>query len=255
MIRVAINGILGRMGGELSAAILKDESLALVGGIDTLETFYSDKICVSIDPDEILNEADVAVDFSSPEGAAAIAEACRKRRVPLISGTTGLSEPQQSRLLELAKQVAVVQAFNFSQGINLLINLIQKAAAALQGKFDGEIVEIHHRNKKDSPSGTALLLARALLQGLGAPEEENIRFGRQGFQAERGPEIALHSLRGGSVVGEHQVHFLGSHENIVITHQALSRSIFVEGVLRAVRWIPSQKPGYYTMQDVLGLKA
>lgn len=254
MIRVAINGIWGRMGQELSAAILKDESLALVGGIDTLETFYSEKFCVSTNPDEILTEADVALDFSSPEGAAAIAEACRKHRVPLISGTTGLSEAQQSRLRELASHVAVVQAFNFSQGINLLINLIQKAAAALRGKFDGEIVEIHHRNKKDSPSGTALLLARALLQGLGVPEKENILFGRQGFQAQRGPEITLHSLRGGSVVGEHQVHFLGNHENIVITHQALSRAVFVEGALRAVHWIPSQKPGYYTMQDVLGLK-
>lgn len=255
MIRVAINGILGRMGRELSAAILKEESLALVGGIDTLETFYSDEICVSVNPDDILTEADVALDFSSPEGAAAIAKACRKHRVSLISGTTGLSKPQQSRLRELAKQVAVVQSFNFSLGINLLINLVQKTAGTLKGNFDGEIVEIHHRNKKDSPSGTALLLARALLQGLGTPEQENIRFGRQGFQAERGPEITLHSLRGGSVVGEHQVHFLGNYENIVFTHQALSRSVFVEGVLRAVRWIPSQKPGYYTMQNVLGLKA
>lgn len=254
MIGIAINGILGRMGQELTAAIMKQDDLFIVGGIDTVETFHSDEICVSFNPDEVLPDADIVVDFSSGEGTFRITEACQKRSLPLITGTTGLSKKQQERVMQLSQTVPVVQAFNFSLGINLLINLLEKAADVLKGTFDGEIIDIHHRKKKDSPSGTALLLARALAKSLGLPEEEAIRYGRQGKNLERGSEIALHSLRGGSVIGEHQVHMLCDHETIVITHKALSRCAFVDGVLRAARWIGSQKPGYYTMQDVLDLK-
>ena len=254
MVRVAINGILGRMGQELTAAISKEDDLILVGGVDTLETFFADEICVSTNPDEILPEADLVVDFSSPEGTVMIAKACQKKNLPLITGTTGLSEEQQAQLKQLAKKAPVVQALNFSLGINILLNLLQDAAQVLKGNFDGEIVEIHHRKKKDSPSGTALLLARTLMNSLGLAEKESLQFGRHGKELERGQEIALHSLRGGSVVGEHQVHLFCNHETITITHQALSRSVFVDGVLRAARWICSQRPGHYTMQDVLNLK-
>jgi len=242
------------MGQELTAAIGKQEDLILTGGIDTLETFYADEICVSTNPDKILAEADLVVDFSSGEGAATIARACKKRNLPLITGTTGLSEEQQAQLSQLAKKAPVVQALNFSLGINILLNLLQNIAEVLKGHFDGEIVEIHHRKKKDSPSGTALLLAKTLINALGLPEAETLQFGRHGNALERGKEIALHSLRGGSVVGEHQVHLFCEHETITITHKALSRSVFVDGVLRAARWICSQKPGYYTMQDVLKFK-
>lgn len=254
MIRIAINGILGKMGQELTAAITKQEDLFIVGGIDTVETFHSEEICVSFNPDDVLPDVDIVVDFSSGEGTFTITEACQKRSLPLITGTTGLSKKQQEKVMQLSQTVPVVQAFNFSLGINLMINLLEKAADVLKGTFDGEIIDIHHRNKKDSPSGTALLLARTLTKSLGLPEDESIHFGRHGKPLERGNEITLHSLRGGSVIGEHQVHMLCNHESIVITHKALSRSIFVDGVLRAARWIGSQKPGYYTMQNVLDLK-
>lgn len=254
MVRIAINGILGKMGQELTAAITKQEDLFIVGGIDTVETFHSEEICVSFNPDDVLPDADIVVDFSSGEGTFTIADACRKRSLPLVTGTTGLSKKQQERVMQLSQTVPVVQAFNFSLGINLLINLLEKAADVLKGNFDGEIIDIHHRNKKDSPSGTALLLAKTLAKSLGLPEEESLHFGRHGKTLERGREITLHSLRGGSVIGEHQVHMLCNHESIVITHKALSRSVFADGVLRAARWIGSQKPGYYTMQDVLDLK-
>jgi 4-hydroxy-tetrahydrodipicolinate reductase len=253
MVRIAINGILGRMGQELTAAIMKQDGFILVGGTDTLETFYSEEICVSTDPEEILPDAELVIDFSSGEGTAAIAEACLKKSLPFITGTTGLSKEQQAIVMKLSTKVPVVQAFNFSLGINLLINLLQNAAGVLNENFDGEIIDIHHRNKKDSPSGTALLLAKTLANSLGL-SGDNVQFGRHGDKLERGPEITLHSLRGGSVIGEHQVHLLCNHETIVLTHKALSRCAFVDGVLRAARWITSQKPGYYTMQDVLKLK-
>ncbi|RMI24686.1 MAG: 4-hydroxy-tetrahydrodipicolinate reductase [Calditrichaeota bacterium] len=255
MIRVAINGILGRMGQELASAISRDEDLILVGGIDTLETFHEDRIAVTTNPDEILGDADVVVDFSSPQGTATIARSCRQHHRPLITGTTGLSRDQQKLVEQLAENVPVVQSFNFSLGINLLIDILQKTARVLKDGFDVEIIDVHHRGKKDAPSGTALTLARVLAQTMGLNESQAIQVGRKGKNLKRGHEIVIHSLRGGAIIGEHQVHFLCGHETINITHKALSRSVFVDGVLRAIYWIPGQKPGYYTMQDVLELKA
>ncbi len=254
MIRVVINGILGRMGREISNAILKDDDLILVGGIDNLETFYSDEIVVTTNPQEVLTDSNIVVDFSSGEGTVSIAKACREKKVSLITGTTGLSEEQQKVLLETSKVVPVIQSFNFSIGINLLVNILQKTAAILEGEFDTEIVDVHHRKKKDAPSGTALLLAETVANSLGIDPEKAIQKGRHGSDLTRGEEITIHSLRGGSVIGEHQVHLYCQHEVIKIFHQACSRQAFVNGLLRAIFWIPDQKPGFYTMQDVLDLK-
>ena len=251
MIRVAINGILGRMGQELTAAIMREEDIFLVGGVDTLETFYANEIVVTTDPAELLKDVDVVVDFSSGKGAAKIASACSKESIPLVTGTTGLTSAEQKKIESLSRVAPVVQAFNFSIGINLLIDIIQKTASILKDNFDTEIVEIHHRYKKDAPSGTALLFAKTLAKTLGLPEDENIRFGRRGSNLSRGNEITIHSLRGGKVIGEHQVHFFCQNEHISFSHHALSRKVFVDGALRAIEWVVSQKPGYYTMQDVL----
>lgn len=253
MIRVAVNGILGRMGQFMVKAILAEESLVLVGGIDTLETFQSEEIFVSTDPAEILPEADVVVDFSSPAGLASITKACHKHAVPLITGTTGIDKNHSRQIRQLAKKVAVVQSFNFSLGINLFLNILAKTAALLGEEFDAEIVEVHHRGKADFPSGTALTLAKTLASARGIDPKKSIVVGRNAESSGRGKEINVHSVRGGSVVGEHQVHLLGACESICLTHQALSRRAFVEGVLRAIYWIGSKEPGYYTMQDVLSI--
>ncbi len=251
MIRIAINGILGKMGREVASAVGKHGDLILVGGVDTLETYYSDEFAVSINPDEIIPEADVVVDFSSGEGAMRIAGACQTHQKPLITGTTGLTTTQQAEIVALSRKMPVVQASNFSPGINFLIHILQQAAEFLKDRFDYEIVEIHHRMKKDAPSGTALLLANTLAEGLKLPKTA-IQSGRSGIQQNREQEIAVHALRGGSVVGEHQVHLLGQYESLVLTHQAHSRKAFVDGVIRAIHWIPGRPPGLYGMGTVLG---
>lgn len=251
MIKIIINGILGKMGKEISRSISKEADMQLVGGIDQRETTLEDGILVSKFADSLLASADLVIDFSMPEGTVEIATACLKFEKPLITGTTGLSTEQQRDIISLSKQAPVVQASNFSIGINLINQLIRTAGQVLKGSVDAEIVETHHRHKKDSPSGTALTLGRTLAQALGA-DEKSFQFGRSGGQMMRENEIAFHSLRGGSVVGEHQVHLLCENENIIITHQALSRAVFVDGVLKAAKWIMAKSPALYDMGDVLG---
>jgi 4-hydroxy-tetrahydrodipicolinate reductase len=251
MTNVIINGILGKMGKEITNALINQNNFKLVGGIDKTEMKLSGEIPVLTSPDNIMTKADLVIDFSLPEGTEKIVNACQKFTKPLITGTTGLTADQQNAIVNLSKEVPVVQASNFSIGINLMNRLIKTAARILKGVADTEIVEIHHRQKKDSPSGTALSLGRTLAKSLGI-DEKSFQFGRSGGQLKRANEIAFHSLRGGSVVGEHQVHFLCENENIIITHQALSRAVFVDGVLKAADWIGSQPAGLYDMADVLG---
>jgi 4-hydroxy-tetrahydrodipicolinate reductase len=251
MIKIIINGILGRMGTEIASHVSKEADMQLIGGIDKTETTLEGGIPVSKSPDNLLPQADLVIDFSLPEGTVEISNACLKFQKPLISGTTGLSVEQQKNIISLSKEAPVVQASNFSIGINLINQLIRMAGQVLKGSVDAEIVETHHRHKKDSPSGTALTLGRTLAGALGA-DEKSFQFGRSGGQLIRENEIAFHSLRGGSVVGEHQVHLLCENENIIITHQALSRAVFVDGILRAAKWIGAQPAGLYDMLDVLG---
>ncbi len=253
MIHVILNGILGRMGTEITKSFLNQKDIKLIGGVDKTEKMVGDGIPVSKSPDEILPDADLSIDFSLPEGTVEIAQSCLKFKKPLVTGTTGLSEKQQKAIINLSKEVPVVQASNFSIGINLMNQLIRTAAKILRGAVDAEIVETHHRHKKDAPSGTALMLGRNLAEVLEV-DEESFRLGRSGGNLTRENEIAFHSLRGGSVIGEHQVHFLCENENINITHQALSRAVFVDGVLKAVKWISSQPAGLYDMKDVLGFE-
>ncbi len=253
MIRIVVNGILGRMGQAVASEVLAQEDLVLSGGVDTLETYHADEIVVSTDADEVLVDTDVVIDFSSPAGLSNIASQCRQKKIPMVTGTTALSGSEKDQLIGLAEVVPVVQSYNFSPGINLLLNLLQQTARVLEGEYDAEIVDIHHRRKKDSPSGTALLLARTLAGAAGSSADDAIRLGRSGNDLSREDEIGIHSLRGGSVVGEHQVHFFTENENIVITHQSLSRRGFAAGAIRAAEWVVEQKPGLYTMANVLEL--
>jgi len=251
MIKIIINGMMGRMGKEIASHISKGADMQLIGGINKIGTTVKDGIPVSISPDNLLPQADLIIDFSLPEGTVKIANACLKFKKPLITGTTGLSAEQQRDISNLSKQEPVVQASNFSIGITLINQLIRTAGQVLKGSVDAEIVETHHRHKQDSPSGTALTLGRTLAGALGA-DEKSFQFGRSGGQLKREDEIGFHSLRGGSVVGEHQVHLLCENENIIITHQALSRAVFVDGILKAAKWIIAKPPGLYDMRDVLG---
>lgn len=263
MIAIAVNGAAGRMGRSLAALAREQADLRIAGGIDLGGVDSAEAMAIGyprIVPlaraDAVLAEADVLLDFSSPAGLAALLD---DKLAPLagkalVVGTTGLGEKELARLEAAQQRVAVLASANFSIGINLLLRLVEQAARALPAaRFDVEIVERHHRRKVDSPSGTALALGRAVAEGRGRSLEGLRRDGRSGRTGERPTgEIAFHALRGGEVVGEHQVLFLGARERVELAHVAADRALFAEGALEAARWLAGKPPGQYSMSQVLG---
>jgi 4-hydroxy-tetrahydrodipicolinate reductase len=197
---------------------------------------------------------DVIVDFSSPAATAGLLRLAVEHRKPIVIGTTGHAADAKQRLLVLAGQLPCVWAGNFSVGVNLLFHLTQTAAGILNADYDAEIVEMHHRFKKDAPSGTAARLLDIILQERKLTPDA-LRHGRQGVTGERSPrEVGVHALRGGDVVGDHTVIFAALGERLELTHKASDRAIFARGALRAAQWVISQPPGVYDMQHVLGLR-
>ncbi len=264
MIGVGIPGAAGRMGRELIQAVAAAEDLhlaaasempgatclgqdaGLVAGITPLN------VTVGADNGDLVCLAEGVVDFSSPASLAQIAPLCAERGIPLVVGTTGLNEEQQGLLKKAAATAQVVFAPNMSVGVNLLFKLVDEAARLLGPAYHAEVVEAHHRHKKDAPSGTAARLAEILTDALQAPD---VRHGREGLVGERpDAEVGVHAVRGGDVVGEHTVMLLGTGERVELTHRATSRQTFAQGALRALRWAREQPPGLYDMQDVLGLR-
>jgi 4-hydroxy-tetrahydrodipicolinate reductase len=203
----------------------------------------------------IIEKADVVIDFSSHTATPAVAALCAERQKPLVIGTTGLSDEDRSRITGLSARIPIVLSSNFSTGVNTLFWLTRKAAEILGPGFDLEIVEMHHRLKRDAPSGTARTLAEILADVRSQQLERVLRHGRAGIVGERKPEeIGMHSLRGGDVVGDHTVVFAGPGERVELTHKASTRETFANGALRAAQWVAKSPPGLYDMQDVLGLK-
>ncbi len=240
--RILINGAKGRMGQAVAAAA-KEMDLTVGGAVDA-----GDDLAAA------LAGCDVVVDFSSHAATGALLAAAVAQRKPVVLGTTGHGAEEKKRLLALAAQVPCVWAGNFSVGVNLLFALTRRAASVLGSDYDAEVVEMHHRFKKDAPSGTAARLLEIILEErkLGA---EALRHGREGITGERTPtEVGIHALRGGDVVGDHTVMFAALGERLELTHKASDRGIFARGALRAARWVVGQQPGVYDMQDVLGLK-
>ena len=227
----------GKMGTMLSGLIEKDDSLTLAGmiGEGDLDTL-----------DEAL-PCDVIIDFSYPGNLAMILEYAVRTGTPAVIGTTGFDEAQEQTIREAAKTVPVVHANNFSLGVNVMQKLVRDAAKALKG-FDIEVVETHHRMKKDAPSGTA----KTLIRCADPDGEKECVYGRSGMPGARPDrEIGVHSLRGGTVAGEHSVYFFGDLEEVEIRHRADSREIFARGALVAAQFATEAKPGYYDMEDVL----
>jgi 4-hydroxy-tetrahydrodipicolinate reductase len=244
MTNITIVGYKGRMGHVLinSAACIAD--FQLVGKAD-----QGDDIQAAV------SGADVVIDFSFHEVSADVAEISAQQKKPLVIGTTGHSEAEKTRIKKAGTQVPIVWASNYSTGVNTLFWLTRKAAEILGPGFDLEIVEMHHRMKKDAPSGTAATLAEILADVHNQQLKEVIRHGREGIVGERtSAEIGMHSLRGGDVVGDHTVVFAGVGERLELSHKASSRETFANGALRAAQWVLKQKAGIYDMQDVLGLK-
>jgi 4-hydroxy-tetrahydrodipicolinate reductase len=260
---IGINGACGRMGQRLVTLAREDKDLALglaleapgqpQLGHDVGEVAGLGKIGVPVRADVPLQERlDVMIDFSQPEGTMAVLPVCVQRRLPLVVATTGHSPAQRQEIDAAAHEIALLQAPNMSLAVNVVMKLVQQAAAALAGKgFDVEILERHHRFKKDSPSGTALHFARLVQEAMG---QTDLRHGREGLVGERpGHEIGIHAIRVGDNVGEHTIIFSTLGETLELTHRAHTRDCYARGALQAALFLAGKPAGRYTMNDVLGL--
>ena len=244
MIKVIINGSKGRMGQALLACAPKHRGLQVVAQID-----QGDDLAAVVD------QGDVVIDFSAHAATTHVGTLCATHHKALVIGTTGHNDTETFEIKQAKEKIPIVWASNFSTGVNTLFWLTRKAAEILGPDFDLEVVEMHHRLKRDAPSGTAKTLAEILAHVRGLHLKEAARHGRVGIVGERTPaEIGVHSIRGGDVVGDHTVIFANTGERLELTHKASSRETFANGALRAAEWVVKQKPGLYDMQDVLGLK-
>lgn len=258
MIRIVIYGATGRMGRALAAAAREAGDVRVSGGIGE----SANEPAVAGWPDAVIATSlerldarfDVLVDFSSPAGAVRAAEFAASAGMPLVTGTTGLGEPERQALEAAAGKVPVVAAPNFSVGITILLDLVERAARAAGPEADVEILEAHHRHKTDAPSGTALRLGEAVAAQRGKPLDKLACFDRR---AERGPRaagsIGFATLRAGDIIGEHQVVLALAGERLELGHRASDRGIFARGALRAVRWVVDRPAGLHDMRDVLDL--
>jgi 4-hydroxy-tetrahydrodipicolinate reductase len=244
MIKVIITGSKGRMGQMLIACARNIHGLEVVGQVDQGDDLAG-----------VIGGGDVVVDFSAHSATLGVAQLCAKHRKALVIGTTGISDADTVAIKKLKTKIPMVWAANYSTGVNTLFWLTRKAAEILGPDFDLEVVEMHHRLKKDAPSGTAKTLAEILADVRQLHLNEAARHGRVGIVGARTPgEIGIHAIRGGDVVGDHTVIFANVGERVELTHKASSRETFANGALRAAQWLVKQKPGLYDMQDVLGLK-
>ncbi len=263
--KVAIIGATGRMGQALTRAIAEFPGLVLhsavtnpghpEAGRDVGELAGRGALGVRIDTDvaNALRGADVAIDFSSAQVAVATAVACAQARVPLLLGTTGLGEAAKAQLDAAARQVPLIVAANTSLALNVLLSLVRQAAQALPDTYDIEIFEAHHRHKVDAPSGTALVLGQAAAAGRGVSLPAHPRPTGSAPGPRLAGDIGFSVVRGGDVVGEHEVRFLGAGEELTLRHVATDRTIFARGALTGALWLLGKPPGRYTMADVLSL--
>lgn len=243
-LRLVINGARGRMGQALLSCAAADPELTVSAGLDTGDDLAS-----------ALPNCDAVIDFTHADVTEAVTRACVAAGKPLVIGTTGQDNAVRSFVAESARVIPIVFAPNFSVGVNTLFWLTRKAAEILGPDFDLEVLEMHHRLKKDAPSGTARRLAEILAEVRNVQYETDVRHGRAGMVGERSKtEIGMHAIRGGDVVGDHTVIYANVGERVELTHKASSRDTFAKGALRAAKWAFGRAPGLYDMQDVLGLK-
>jgi 4-hydroxy-tetrahydrodipicolinate reductase len=262
--QLIVTGAAGRMGRRIIALAIENGQFDIVGatekaghadlGADAGLLAGAKAINVQLKSTYPSN-ADVMIDFSLPEAVGPGLEYCVNNKVALVLGTTGLTEAQIQQLKNVSSRIAVVQATNMSVGMNVLFSLVGKVARMLGPDYDVEIVEEHHRFKKDAPSGSALSLARNIAAEQGWPFPDCLTHGRSGKETLRRPQtIGMHAVRAGDIVGEHEVIFSSLGETVTLSHSAHSRDNFARGALRAALWLVGKNPGLYSMLDVLGLK-
>ena len=264
-LRIAVAGASGRMGQMLIEAIRQSQDCILAGALDVAASrglgtdaaaFLGQKSGVLIQSDIAagLKDAQLLIDFTRPEGTMAHLAACRALGVKLVIGTTGFSEAQKAEIAAAARDIAIVMAPNMSVGVNVTLKLLEMAAKALNTGYDIEIVEAHHRHKVDAPSGTALKMGEVIAAALGRDLKDCAVFAREGVTGERDPSsIGFATIRGGDVVGDHSVMFMGTGERIEITHKSSSRATYAQGSLRAAGFLADRPSGLFDMFDVLNL--
>jgi 4-hydroxy-tetrahydrodipicolinate reductase len=244
MTKIIIAGANGRMGQALLRCAEQIPAITVSGQIE-----------LGDDLREVMDDADALVDFTFHESTVGFAHICAAHKKAMVIGTTGHTEAERKELLAFGAKIPMVWTSNYSTGVNVLFWLTRKTAEILGPDYDLEIVEMHHRLKKDAPSGTAKTLAQILADTRRQQLDKLLRHGREGLIGERtAAEIGMHSIRGGDVVGDHTVIFAASGERVELTHKASNREAFAGGALRAAQWVVGKKPGVYDMQDVLGLK-
>ena len=264
--RLMVAGAGGRMGRTLVKAIADNKSCKLAGALEdarspligwdagTLAGLGENHVKLTGDPAKIIGEVDGIIDFTIPAATVAYAAMAAKAGKVHVIGTTGLSADDEAKIKAAAKSAVIVKSGNMSLGVNLLAALTRRVAKTLDAGFDIEILEMHHNQKIDAPSGTALMLGRAAAEGRGIELDKRTVKSRDGHTgARKAGDIGFAALRGGSVVGEHSVIFAGPAERIELVHKAEDRMIFASGALHAALWARNQKPGLYSMADVLGL--
>ena len=267
MTRIAVMGAAGRMGKVLIEAVQQAPGVSLgaaivspnssLVGADAGELAGVGKlgVCLKNSLEDAAQDFDVLIDFTNPELTITNLAECARLNKGMVIGTTGLSAQQKQTLQQQAQHTPVVFAPNMSVGINLLLDILHRAASVLQDGYDVEIIETHHRHKVDAPSGTALRLGEVVADAMGRNLEECAVYGREGITGPRtANEIGFETIRAGDVVGDHTVLFASEGERIEITHKASSRMTFAKGAVRACAWLEGQPNGLYDMQDVLGLK-
>ena len=251
MVKVIMHGCNGHMGQVVSAMAAVDPEVEIVAGIDLVDN-RENGYPVFTDIWSCQTEADVVIDFCSAKATDVLLEYCADRKLPVVLCTTGLSEEQLKKVEDTSKKVAVLKSANMSLGINLLMKLVKEAAQTLAAAgFDMEIVEKHHRLKVDAPSGTALALADSINEGL--DQAYHYTYDRSQRREKRDPkEIGISAVRGGTIVGEHDVIFAGEDEVITFQHTAYSKNIFAKGAIQAAKYLAGKEPGWYQMSDVIG---
>lgn len=267
-VRVVVCGAAGRMGGRVLHAVRSEQGMEVTGatersdapqvgrdagtvaGLEALGVKISGSLEAALE-----KGADVVIDFTAPAASLQNAQICAARKVALVIGTTGITSQGRAELAGRAREIPIVLAPNMSVGVNVLFRLASQAARALGPGYEVEIVEMHHRAKKDAPSGTALRLAEVAAEALGVDVATTAVYERHGDTGARRPgTIGLQALRGGDVVGDHTVYFLADGERLELTHRATSRDNFARGAVRAARWVVGKRAALYDMQDVLGFK-
>ncbi len=260
MIKVIVCGAAGRMGQRIIHLINEETDLQLAGAVEapgapSIGVQVSPQVKISDSLEKVAHEGDIIVDFTTPKATMSYMEVVSKLKKPFIIGTTGFSDDQLKNIKFITQNLPCLMAANMSIGVNIMLKMVREAAPILGDSYDIEIVEAHHHNKKDAPSGTALALAKEITDSLNRSMKDDIVYGRKGMVGERLPrEIGIHAVRAGDIVGEHTVIFAGLGERLEFTHRATNRDTLARGVIRAIKFLAVAPAGFYDMQDVLGLK-